>query len=96
MIDCLSASPDPAVLTVTWENGVTSRLSAQMLRREAMDAGSKAERFHKGEVAVAEGLWITGIHPVGGFGVNLHFSDGHDRAIFPFAYLRELSERFDK
>lgn len=33
--------------------------------------------------------------PVGGYGVNLWFSDGHDKAIFPFIYLRELSEARD-
>jgi DUF971 family protein len=35
------------------------------------------------------------LEPVGGFGVNIHFSDGHDRGIYPFVYLKELSERFD-
>ncbi len=95
MIDTFSANPDPTILTVTWEGGDQSALPAALLRKEAMDAHSKSERFHKGEVSVAEGIWITQMSLVGAYGVNLHFSDGHDKAVYPFTYLKELSERFD-
>lgn len=44
-----------------------------------------------GTVAIAPDLSIETIQPVGAFGVNLRFSDGHDKAVFPFVYLRELS-----
>jgi DUF971 family protein len=78
-----------------WLDGPSSELSAQILRQEARDAASVRARYDHGHFAVAEDLQITALEPVGGFGVNIHFSDGHDRGIYPFVYLKELSERFD-
>ena len=95
MIDRLTASDDARQLRVTWTSGAVSELSAETLRREARDAKSVRERYDTGTVAVAPGIWITDLVQVGAHGVNVQFSDGHDRAIYPFPYLRELSERFD-
>ena len=95
MIDILTASDDAQYLTVAWEDGGTSTLSAAELRRQARDAWSIRQRMDHGEIAVAPGLRITALHAVGAYGVNVHFSDGHDRAIYPFQFLRELSERTD-
>jgi prepilin-type processing-associated H-X9-DG protein len=36
-------------------------------------------------------LTITGLASVGRYAVNLAFSDGHARGIYPWAYLRELA-----
>jgi len=49
--------------------------------REAIVGGGQAL-----EVAIR----LDAIHPVGDKGLNLVFSDGHGRGIFPWAYLREL------
>jgi DUF971 family protein len=38
------------------------------------------------------GLRIEQIRPVGTYAVNLHFSDGHDRGVFPWSYLRQIAE----
>ncbi len=95
MIDSLTASDDAEHLTVTWLSGEESVLSAAFLRREARDAWSIRERLDHGEVAVLPGIRITGLQQVGN-GVNVHFSDGHKTAIYPFPYLRELCDRFDK
>jgi len=92
MIDRFSATPDNRMLVVDWSDGRTSELAATMLRREAKDAHSQRERIDNGKIHVAEGITITDIVQVGRVGVNVHFSDGHDRAIYPFVYLRELSE----
>jgi DUF971 family protein len=94
MIDCLSATPDCRKLIVEWKDGVTSELPAAMLRREARDAYSTRARIDHGEIQVAYGLTITKLVQVGAAGVNVHFSDGHDRAVYPFIYLRELSDQY--
>lgn len=95
MIESLTPSEDATQLTVAWTEGGSSALSAETLRREAMDAWSRRERIDTGEVLVQPGLQITALQLVGAYGVNLHFSDGHEKAIYPFEYLRELSDRFD-
>ncbi|MEM6635805.1 MAG: gamma-butyrobetaine hydroxylase-like domain-containing protein [Pseudomonadota bacterium] len=95
MIDTLSPSADAQHLTLIWETGEETVLSAALLRREARDAWSIRERLDHGRVRVRPGITITALHQVGN-GVNVHFSDGHEKAIYPFPYLRELSDRFDK
>jgi DUF971 family protein len=95
MIEQMMTDAGGTRLTVTWEDGGQSHLSAETLRVNARDAWTKREVIDTGTVTVAPGLTITGIHPVGGYGVNLWFSDGHDKAIFPFVYLRELSDTHD-
>ncbi|MEP4199200.1 MAG: DUF971 domain-containing protein [Aliishimia sp.] len=94
MIDCLNATPDCRHLIVEWKEGGSTELPATILRREARDAYSTRARLDHGEITVAEDLTITNLVQVGAAGVNVHFSDGHDRAIYPFVYLRELSDRF--
>ena len=39
----------------------------------------------------ASDLTITNIEPIGNYAVRLAFSDGHDRGIFPWAYLTEIA-----
>jgi DUF971 family protein len=39
---------------------------------------------------VAPDLRLEGIHPIADKALNLVFSDGHGRGIFPWSYLREL------
>ncbi|KCV82310.1 hypothetical protein ATO10_07967 [Actibacterium atlanticum] len=95
MIEEMTASEDARHLHVSWDNGETTVLPASLLRKEARDAWSVRERLDHGGVTVQPGICITGLYPVGTFGVNVHFSDGHDRAVYPFPYLRELSDQLD-
>ena len=90
MIDSFATSDDCQHLTVTWKSGEETAFPAAYLRQEAKDAWSIRERIDHGEVAVQPGILITGLARVGN-GINVHFSDGHDKAIYPFPYLRELS-----
>jgi DUF971 family protein len=95
MITALSTDTAQAHLTVEWSDGGQSTLSAATLRRAARDAGSVYQRATTGDVDVAADLMITALVQVGSNGVNIQFSDGNDRAIYPFPYLRELSESHD-
>jgi DUF971 family protein len=95
LIQSLETNADAKILSIFWETGETTELSAATLRREAMDAHTRRERIDTGNVVVAPDISITGVHHMGLGGVNICFSDGHDRALFPYPYLRELSERFD-
>lgn len=94
MIDRLSATPDNRHLIVEWEEGDATQLSAATLRQQARDAYSRRALLDHGEIVVAPDLTITGLKQVGASGLNVTFSDGHDRAIYPFIYLRELSDQY--
>jgi DUF971 family protein len=79
------------VLAVTWQDGEISRLEAATLRR-ASRAASEIRRKADGlELRVQSDLRVDAAEPIGSYAVRLFFSDGHDRGIYPWTYLRELS-----
>ena len=79
------------VLELRWADGRDSRLSHAMLRAHCRCAGcEQARRATAVNAEVDESIRLNGIHPVSDKGLNLVFSDGHGRGIFPWAYLREL------
>lgn len=95
MLDSLQVTDDLTRLQISWSDGSESELAAQVLRKEARDAHSIRFRIDNGDLVVSDDIQITALTQVGAAAVNVHFSDGHDRAIYPFVYLKELTERFD-
>lgn len=83
-------------LQLTFIDGRQQQLAAALLRENAMDAVTKRERIVAGSVQVVEDIRITEINAVGSTGINIQFSDGHDRAIFPYQYLAKLATDSDK
>lgn len=82
-------------LSVTWEDGTTDAFSASLLREKARDANSVRIAVNGWAVPAAADLTITAVEPIGNYAVRLAFSDGHDRGIFPFAYLTEIAAASD-
>jgi DUF971 family protein len=37
-----------------------------------------------------DGIAIERVSPIGSYGINIGFSDGHARGIYPWAYLSQL------
>lgn len=82
---------DHTALALTWPDGATSHLAATALRR-ASRAASEIRRQAEGiELAVEPDLKVSAFEPVGTYALRLFFSDGHDRGIYPWPYLRELA-----
>ena len=81
------------VLELQWPDGTTSRLSHALLRTRCRCAACEQLRRREGREACAdEALRLQAMHTIGDKGLNLVFSDGHRRGIYPWAYLRELGE----
>jgi len=78
-------------LAITWEDGVVSRLSAPTLRRHSRSASAVRAAVEQRALDVDD-VTLTDIDPIGIYAVRLFFSDGHDRGIFPWVYLREIAE----
>lgn len=78
-------------LSITWENGATTTYAAPLLRERARDAGSARVAVNGWSVPASPDLSITNIEPIGNYAVRLAFSDGHDRGIFPWAYLMAIA-----
>jgi len=87
----LSLQLDGSQLRVEWPDGTLS-LAASHLRRHCRCAECRRIARLDGEPGIAAGLQLEQASPVGSYGVQLQFSDGHDRGIYPWSYLRELAE----
>jgi DUF971 family protein len=79
------------VLEVTFDDGACFRIPFELLRvyspsAEVQGHGPGQEVLQTGK----RGVGITDIQPVGHYGVQPRFSDGHDSGIFSWAYLYRL------
>ncbi|MCX2720944.1 DUF971 domain-containing protein [Roseibium salinum] len=78
-------------LSLHWPDGNVSTFAAPFLRDNSQSARSKKQRLSGLAVPAAPDLTITAVRPIGSYAVNIVFSDGYDRGIFPWVYLRELA-----
>lgn len=78
-------------LDIGWSDGLQASMSSRTLRSACRCAACvKLRRDGLGPVST-DTLRMTELNPVGEFGLQLCFDDGHDRGIYPWPYLRELS-----
>lgn len=87
-----------AALEFRWADGARHVVAYRLLRANCPCADCKSRRAASrssvaGEPLPDEGVEVMDIHPVGAYGVQLVFSDGHDRGIFPWIFLRMLLAR---
>ena len=92
MITQITLSDDATAMLLGFSDGHTIPLSAQYLRANAMDARSRRERIEHHTVTSDADIHITKVCPVGHIGLNIAFSDGNNRAIFPYQYLKNLAK----
>ncbi|MCZ8112312.1 MAG: gamma-butyrobetaine hydroxylase-like domain-containing protein [Betaproteobacteria bacterium] len=79
------------VLEVAFDDGACFRIPFELMRvyspsAEVQGHGPGQEVLQTGK----RGVGITDIQPVGHYGVQPSFSDGHDTGIFSWAYLYRL------
>ena len=79
------------VLEVAFDDGARFRIPFELMRvyspsAEVQGHGPGQEVLQTGK----RGVGITDIQPVGHYGVQPRFSDGHDTGIFSWAYLYRL------
>ncbi len=80
-------------LEVLWPDGQLSRLSCLALRKScACSACTQARQ--RGTLSLIDAdVGVDKLQVSGISGLQLFFSDGHYRGLYPWAYLRELGER---
>lgn len=76
-------------LTLHWPDDVTQRFAHRVLRQACPCAECGRIRIGGGEPSVSPSVEVIKIHPTG-YGVQLVFSDRHERGIFPWSYLERL------
>ena len=85
-------SDDLAFLDLTMAQGAPIRLSAERLRASCKCAHCIRARIDGVFPERFDGIAVVQVSPIGGYAVNLGFSDGHMRGIYPWAYLFGLNE----
>ncbi|RWK46526.1 MAG: DUF971 domain-containing protein [Mesorhizobium sp.] len=78
-------------LAITWDDGNFSLIPASRLRalsRAAQHIRSSID----GRKHSFDDVTLTSAEAIGSYAVRLVFSDGHDRGIYPWRYLREIAD----
>ena len=84
-------------LTVTFDNGDSFTLPAELLRVESPSA--EVQGHGPGQKTIIAGrrhVGIMDVEPVGNYAIRIKFDDMHDTGIYSFGYLHFLGRRQDK
>lgn len=79
---------DEGRLRLEWTDGV-QWIDHDRLRSQCPCSQCRAFRLRGTPPKASDGVRLLEIHPQG-YGLQLVFSDGHQRGIYPWAYLAEL------
>ena len=93
-----AAVPDRVVLTadrarlrLTWHDGEAAEVGAERLRAGCRCAWCTRARIDGTFAASFDGVTIERLAPIGGYAINVSFTDGHTRGIYPWSYLHQLA-----
>lgn len=86
-----AAAEAPALRATLSAPALRASLSAPALRAACRCAACVADRARGTFSADFAGVTLTHVAPFGAHGLNLSFSDGHARGVYPFAYLAALA-----
>ena len=78
------------MLAVRWDDDSEDAFTHAELRAACPCSECRALRRAGGAVEAPAGVRLTAIEPAGANALNLVFSDGHARGIYPFALLAAL------
>ena len=84
-------SPDLASISINASDGRRFALSAEALRAACKCAHCTRARFDERFPQSFPGIAVTGVNDLG-YGLNISFSDGHNRGIYPKTYLLDLAD----
>jgi DUF971 family protein len=76
-------------LTLHWPDGATQCVTHHVLRQLCPCAECKRLHLRGGEPVVPDDITVLDVRPAG-YGVQLLFSDSHERGIFPWEFLERL------
>src|SRR5215470_161628 len=82
---------DRARLRLAWPGGVSADVDAPKLRTACRCAWCTRARIDGTFVDAADDVAIERVAPIGDYAVNIVFTDGHARGIFPWTFLRKIA-----
>jgi len=81
---------DAGQTSIYWPDARVQKLDNALLRRSCRCADCLSAQRAGQPPVTATGLRLLRIVPVGAYAVQFVFSDGHERGIYPWSYLRAL------
>lgn len=78
-------------IELAWDDGSRQLFTAVHLRSRCQCADCKSLRRHSGEPIIATDVGVREIRFIGTYAVQFLFSDGHERGIYPWAFLKDLA-----
>jgi DUF971 family protein len=88
----IAVSDDLSFLDLTLAQGGEIRLTAERLRGACKCAHCVRARIDGVFPERFDGIAVVQVSPIGDYAINLAFSDGHARGIYPWGYLLALNE----
>lgn len=76
-------------LLLSWEDGQHKDFSHAELRENCPCGFCRAIRLRQKDIQYPMDVQISAIYAQG-YGIQICFNDGHDKGIFPWAFLKEL------
>ncbi len=89
-------SSDQMVITLSWDDGKKTSVSARTLRQncpcaECLDEWTRKRTFD--QETIPQDTRILEMRPVGNYALSFTFSDAHQTGIYNWSFLRETSEK---
>ena len=88
----VTLSRDRRRLRLVWRDGREDALCIKALRTSCRSSDALRARIDGRQVDFSPELTIERIELVGAYALNLAFSDGENRGIYPWRFLRELAD----
>lgn len=91
----IDRGPD-RLLSIRWDDGATTAISAHDLRANCPCAGCVDEVTHVRTLdvgAIPKDIDVAGLDQVGNYALHVDFTDGHGTGIYDWKLLRALTER---
>jgi DUF971 family protein len=82
---------DRASLRLVWAGGEQAEISAEPLRAACRCAWCTRDHIDGNFPGSFDCITIERVSPIGDYAINMAFSDGHGRGIYPWVYLRKLA-----
>ncbi|WP_232417790.1 DUF971 domain-containing protein [Methyloversatilis thermotolerans] len=80
------------LLEIEWSDGLNRALPHGLLRARCRCAQCERGRRDGQPPAEIASVGVQAVKPLADHGLNFVFSDGHERGIYPWPYLRELCQ----
>lgn len=89
----VNIADDGRSLDIEWQSGDRDFLDARRLWRECPSAHARRRRMDHPDLEPDHNLRIVSVTPIGLYAINIAFSDGHARGIYPWPLLRQLAAK---